>query len=261
MGRSGHDADGPGAAGDEPSGRQTGGYGAPMSGPVSSNDTISDDASSSPTTGDEPSAVVDVASAREATVGGLPILRSLPRRGRRTVGSWCFVDVLGPALATEHPMLVGPHPHTGLATVTWLLEGEVVHRDSLGVEQVIRPGQLNLMTAGRGVVHAEESPTAVRSGRLFGVQLWFALPDATREGPADFEHHGSLPRVEIGELDVALLVGSLGGAASPARADAPAIGAEITVRAGGGEIGLDATFEHTVVVLDGVARVNQFICY
>ncbi|MDY7105329.1 MAG: pirin family protein [Actinomycetota bacterium] len=220
-----------------------------MSGPVASDDTIESDGSPP---GDEP----EVAEAREGEVGGLPILRALPRRGRRTVGPWCFVDVLGPAFASEHPMLVGPHPHTGLATVTWLVEGEVVHRDSLGVEQLIRPGQVNLMTAGRGVAHAEESPSAVRSGRLFGVQLWFALPDETRTGPADFEHHGELPRVTTGGLEVALLVGSLDGVTSPVRADAPAIGAEITVGGGTGVVELDPTFEHLVVVLDGGVGVE-----
>src|SRR5687767_15603546 len=105
---------------------------------------------------DEPSArCLELSDSREETVGRIRVRRALPRRGRRTVGAWCFVDHLGPAKVTEEdPVEVGPHPHIGLHTVTWLLAGEQLHRDSLGSEQTIRPGELNLMTAGRGVVHA-----------------------------------------------------------------------------------------------------------
>jgi len=102
---------------------------------------------------------VEVADSRESTVGDVRVRRALPRRDRRTVGPWCFADHLGPVLVTETAGLdLGPHPHTGLQTVTWLLSGEVLHRDSLGTEQLIRPGQLNLMTAVNGVSHSEESP-------------------------------------------------------------------------------------------------------
>src|ERR687897_3072291 len=120
------------------------------------------------------------------------VRRLLPQRPRRMVGAWCFVDVFGPDDVADRPgMQIGPHPHTGLQTVTWLVQGEVLHRDSLGSEQPIRPGQLNLMTAGHGVSHAEESPAGPPTHQ-HGIQLWVAQPEATRHGPAAFEHHAEL---------------------------------------------------------------------
>jgi redox-sensitive bicupin YhaK (pirin superfamily) len=105
----------------------------------------------------------------------------------------------------------------GLHTVTWLPEGEVLHRDNLGSEQVIRPGQLNLMTAGHGVAHSEEATGAYR-GQLHGVQLWVAQPEATRHSPAAFEHHAEPPRVQVGAAEATILVGTFEGMISPARA-------------------------------------------
>ena len=108
-------------------------------------------------------------------MGSLPVRRVLPHRPRRTVGSWCFVDHVGPVpRPSAGEVGIGPHPHLGLQTVTWLVSGELVHLDSLGSEQLIRPGQLNLMTAGHGVAHAEEDPGRARG--LHGVQLWVAQP-------------------------------------------------------------------------------------
>ena len=131
-----------------------------------------------------------------AEVGRMQVRRVLPRRRLRTIGAWCFADHMGPAEVTETAGLdVGPHPHTGLQTVTWLMEGAVLHRDSLGSEQLIRPGQVNLMTAGRGVVHAEEN-TGTYRGTLQGMQLWVAQPDDVRHGDPGFEHHADLPVVE-----------------------------------------------------------------
>src|SRR4051794_19489997 len=139
-----------------------------MSGPVTSSDADVVDALVSATDG---GATVEVTPGREARVGGVPVHRVLPHRPRRTVGAWCFVDHFGP---TDGPgMDIGPHPHIGLQTVTWLLDGLIVHRDSLGSEQPIRPGQLNLMTAGHGIAHAEEAPRGW-SGRTHGAQLWVA---------------------------------------------------------------------------------------
>lgn len=151
-------------------------------------------------------------------------------------------------------MLVGPHPHVGLHTVTWLVEGEVLHRDSLGTEQLIRPGQLNLMTAGHGVAHAEETPAGPRRG-LHGAQLWVAQPDATRHGQAAFEHHGELPVVGAGSATVTVLVGELGGVRSPARTDTPLVGLAVS---GTGTAGLPllSSYEHAVVVLDGAAAIG-----
>src|SRR4051812_23212676 len=141
--------------------------------------------------------VVEVTGSHEAVVGTFTVRRALPRRGRRTVGAWCFADHMGPADVTENSGLdVGPHPHIGLQTVTWLIDGEVLHRDSLGSEQVITPGELNLMTAGQGVSHAEEATGHYR-GTLEGIQLWVAEPDVTRSGAPAFEHHTDLPQCDL----------------------------------------------------------------
>jgi redox-sensitive bicupin YhaK (pirin superfamily) len=203
--------------------------------------------------GDTPEpAGIDVLEDRTAQVGGIVVRRALPKRARRTVGPWCFLDHFGPASA---PMEIGPHPHTGLATVTWVVEGEVLHRDSLGSEQPIRPGQLNLMSAGRGVAHAEESPSGGPAS-LHGAQLWVALPERTRTAGPAFEHHPELPLAELGDGVVAtVLVGELGGSRSPARADHPAVGADLVV-AGSTAVPLDPAFEHAFVVLSGVVRVD-----
>ncbi|HSO56188.1 MAG TPA: pirin family protein, partial [Actinomycetes bacterium] len=156
-----------------------------MSGPVGTVDAPPTEARASAV---KP-ACVEITPSREAVVGAMRVRRALPRIGRRTVGAWCCADHLGPELVTETQGLdIGPHPHTGLHTVTGLVAGEVLHRDSLGSEQVIRAGQLNLMTAGQGVTHSEEATGRYR-GQLHGVQLWVAQPEPTRNGPAAFEHH------------------------------------------------------------------------
>lgn len=195
---------------------------------------------------------VEVMEARESVVGTMTVRRALPKARRRTVGAWCFVDHFGPlAVGPAGGIDIGPHPHTGLSTVTYLLDGQVLHRDSLGSEQVIRPGQLNLMTAGRGLSHAEE-PTGRYSGTMHGVQLWVAQPEATRHGDPAFEHHSELPRLDLAGADATVLVGELVGARSPARQDASLMGAAIDVWPGGAELALDPAYEHLVVVLDGV---------
>jgi redox-sensitive bicupin YhaK (pirin superfamily) len=189
-------------------------------------------------------------------VGSLPVRRALPSHRRRTVGAWCFVDHMGPAPVTpDHGVDIGPHPHIGLQTATWLLAGEILHRDSLGSEQVIAPGQLNLMTAGHGVVHAEER-TGRYTGDLHGVQLWIAQPEATRHGPAAFEHHAQLPRVELDRGTATVIVGSLLGATSPARRDTDHLGAELMLQPGRSTIAVDPAHEHAVVVLDGAASLD-----
>jgi len=185
------------------------------------------------------------------------VLRLLPNRRRSTAGAWCFADHFGPEeVDTGRGMWVPPHPHAGLQTVTWLIAGEVRHRDSLGTEQLIRPGQLNLMTAGRGVTHSEESPVP-RSARLHGVQLWLALPRASADVEPSFEHLPALPRVPVGELGVTVLVGEIAGAASPARTYSPVVGAEVVAEAGAaGVLPLVAGFEHAVLAVDGLASVD-----
>jgi redox-sensitive bicupin YhaK (pirin superfamily) len=155
-------------------------------------------------------------------------------------------------------MNVPPHPHIGLQTVTWLLAGDVLHRDSLGSEQLIRPGQLNLMTAGRGIAHAEESP-ADHDPTLHGVQLWVALPDVSRHVQPAFEHHASLPRTGLGGFAITVLMGELAGAASPATAFTPIVGAELTATAHAASclLPLRPDFEHVVFVAAGQASLNQ----
>ena len=194
---------------------------------------------------------MEVSPSREAEVVGNRVRRALPQRHRRTVGAWCFADHLGPIAAEAGgPAGIGPHPHMGLHTVTWLVAGELVHRDSLGSEQAIRPGQLNLMTAGRGVSHAEE-PTGGYRGAFHGIQLWVAQPESTRWGPAAFEHHPTLPEVGLGGGVATVLVGEMAGARSPARRDTDLVGADLAVPGGTVAVPLDPGFEHALVVLDG----------
>ena len=223
-----------------------------MSGPVDAADAAPEGTTS---TAGPP--VVEVTDGREATVGTTTVRRVLPRRNRRTVGAWCFADQMGPEQVSERAGLdIGPHPHIGLHTVTWLVEGALLHRDSLGSEQLIRPGQLNLMTAGVGIVHAEEHVDTYR-GMLHGVQLWVAQPSATRDGAPAFAHHAELPQAEIGGAVATVLVGELAGVTSPARQDTPLVGADLAIRPGATTWPLRADFEHALVVLDGEVAVGE----
>jgi hypothetical protein len=222
-----------------------------MSGPVTT-----EDAPAVPGAGAEVEGpVVEIEPGRLTQVGTMPVRRVLPHRPRRTVGAWCFVDHVGPvSLQATGAAGIGPHPHMGLQTVTWLVAGEMLHLDSLGSEQVIRPGQLNLMTAGHGVAHAEEDPG--RSTELHMVQLWVAQPEETRNAPAAFEHHTELPRVETEGAEATVLVGDYGGLASPARRDTEHVGVELSLRAPGAVLPLRRDYEHALVVLEGSVRVG-----
>jgi len=198
---------------------------------------------------------LEVTDPHEAQVGRFRVRRALPRRARRTVGSWCFVDLMGPAeVSADRGLDVPPHPHIGLQTVTWLLAGEGLHRDSLGTEQVLAPGQLNLMTAGRGIAHSEEA-TGRYAGPLQGVQLWVAQPDATRHGEPAFEHHAELPQVDLGSAVATVLVGELAGECSPARRDTDHLGADLQLRPGETVLPLGPDHEHAVLVVDGEVEV------
>ena len=199
---------------------------------------------------------VDVVPSREARVGEVTVRRALPTRGRRTVGAWCFADHMGPAtFPADRGADIAPHPHIGLQTVTWLFAGELVHRDSLGSEQVVRPGQLNLMTAGHGVAHSEEH-TGRGGGELHGIQLWVAQPTETRGGGAAFEHHAALPRVELAHGAATVIVGDLAGTISPARRDTDHIGIELDLRAGTSALALRPDHEHALVVASGAVTVD-----
>src|SRR5262245_46525857 len=225
-----------------------------MSGPVAATDAAPDVAEP----GHPKGPVVELVPSRAASVGGVEVRRALPRRQRRTIGAWCFADHFGPVPAAPPGggMQVGPHPHTGLQTVTWLVEGEVVHTDSLGSEQPIRPGQLNLMTAGRGVAHAEQTP-AGQAGLLHGIQLWVAQPDATRQRAPAFAHHADLPVAAYGLCRATVLIGDLAGVRSPAVPEVDLLGVELAaVTATDAALPVDAGFEHGVIVLTGEVAVG-----
>jgi hypothetical protein len=201
---------------------------------------------------------LELTEARDGRVGTMTVRRMLPLRTRRSVGAWCFIDHYGPMdLDGVSGMNVPPHPHIGLQTVTWLLTGNVLHRDSLGSEQLIRPGQLNLMTSGRGIAHAEESP-AEHDPILHGVQLWVALPDASRRVEPAFEHHASLPTEGHGGFQISVLVGELVGARSPATAFSPIVGAQLSAagRPASCVLPLRPDFEHVIFVATGEAGVD-----
>lgn len=197
---------------------------------------------------------VEAREGRRTSVGGMDVARVLPTKGRRTVGAWCFVDLMGPADAEDpDPMEVGPHPHIGLSTVTWLLEGEALHSDSLGTEQVIRPGQLNWMTAGHGIAHAE---LAARPP-FRGVQMWVAQPEAGRHGASAFEHHAELPEVEFARARGQVFAGTFAGASSPPRTETPLVGIDLALERGRTALPTAERFEHAVVPLDGRVLVGQ----
>ncbi len=200
----------------------------------------------------------EVYPARSAELGGgLTVRRALPHRARRLVGPWCFLDHFGPARFEQgKPMDVPPHPHIGLQTVTWIIAGEVLHKDSLGNEQLIRPGALNLMTAGNGIAHSEETPPE-NTHSLHGVQLWTALPGRQRQGKAAFDHYPVLPVAGFGACRAVLLMGSLGDARSPAAAYSPIVGAELSAeRDGSAELPLEPAFEHALLLIEGSAALE-----
>ena len=201
---------------------------------------------------------IQVLEPRQVPLGGpraMDVRRTLPQRGRSLIGAWCFADHYGPDdVAETGGMVVPPHPHTGLQTVSWLFAGEIEHRDSSGAHAMVRPGELNLMTAGRGIQHSEVSTPAVRM--LHGVQLWTALPDASRHAIPFFEHYAP-PVVEFPEGRISVFLGSLVGQQSPATTFSPLVGAQIDLRAGQSiALPIEATFEHGVLVDSGDLMVG-----
>jgi len=193
----------------------------------------------------------------EIALGTLRVSRALPVRGRRMIGPWCFLDRFGPLSFTEGmPMDVAPHPHMGLQTVTWLLEGEVVHDDSLGEEAVLRPGGVNVMTSGHAIAHAERTPTD-NTGRLNGVQLWTALPDHHRHGAPSFQHVKLAPVLELSGGIVRVFSGRLADAVSPSHHLSDLAGADLQVHRGERlEIPLRPDFEYAVLVLSGECALD-----
>jgi hypothetical protein len=185
------------------------------------------------------------------------VRRLLPNIDRRMVGAWCFVDHYGPDDITGRPgMRVPPHPHTSLQTVTWLLEGEVLHRDSVGSKAMVLPGELDIMTAGRGISHSEETP-AEHGPMLHGVQLWVAMPEAARNStPPAFDQHRHVPRVQLPGAVATVLVGSVAGVTSPAHAFTPLLGVDVVLDAGADvSVPVSPAHEHAVLVVDGPVEV------
>ena len=163
--------------------------------------------------------------------------RVLPAGERRTVGPFIFFDQMGPITFKAGTGIdVRPHPHIGLATITYLFEGEILHRDSLGNAQAIRPGEVNWMTAGRGIVHSERTPEALRvaPSPVFGIQAWVALPRGQEEMEPSFAHHGAatLPVIEGKGSRVRVMIGSLMGARSPVATVSEMVYADATLGAG-----------------------------
>lgn len=187
---------------------------------------------------------------------GLTVRRTLPQRKRSLVGAWCFLDSYGPDDVTAaNGMNVARHPHTGLATVSWLYTGEIDHLDSAGNSAVVRPGEMNLMLAGRGITHQEFSTPETTV--LHGAQLWYALPDATRHMEHDFVHY--VPEPVVGEgWSMSVFLGSLAGSISPVDTHTPPmLGAELTLEAGASaELALDRTFEHAILVDRGTLTAD-----
>ena len=165
---------------------------------------------------------------------GFEVRRALPDARRASIGPFVFFDQMGPAaMAPGRGLDVRPHPHIGLATVTYLFEGEILHRDSVGSVQPIRPGEVNWMTAGRGIVHSERTPQALRASgaRLFGLQTWIALPLAHEEAEPSFSHHEGLPQVEDSGVTLRVVLGDLLGLASPVPTLSPTFFADVSLEA------------------------------
>ena len=194
-----------------------------------------------------------VITARQVWLGKTTqVARALPDREIRMIGAWCFLDHYGPEDVGDSPgMQVHAHPHTGLQTVSWLIEGEIEHRDSLGTQALVSPGTLNIMTAGHGIVHSELSlPDKPRT--LHGLQLWVALPDAVRDQPPRFDRYVDLPRLDRPGVRGQVLVGELDGVRSSAISFSPLVGADLTLDPGAEvELAVDPDHEHGVFVIAG----------
>ena len=194
---------------------------------------------------------------REAVIGdGMVIKRALPNREKRMIGAWCFLDHAGPVKFNEGEGLdVGPHPHIGLQTFTWMIDGTVNHDDSLGSKQLIRPKQVNIMTAGRGISHTEVAPKTETG--MHTAQLWIALPDSHRHMEPKFEHHPDLPTVQQDNALVTVLVGDFLGKTSPVTVYTPLLGVDVeAVEDLDIKLPLRQDFEYGILALEGEATIN-----
>ncbi|MBX3685837.1 MAG: pirin family protein [Rhodocyclaceae bacterium] len=198
---------------------------------------------------------------RDKDLGGFSVRRTLPSPQQRMVGPWIFFDHMGPAeFPAGEGISVRPHPHVNLATVTYLFEGEILHRDSLGSLQAIRPGDINLMVAGRGITHSErERPELTATPhRLHGLQLWLALPEEDEEVEAAFYHYPSavIPALDVDGVPVRVMMGCAFGVSSPVKVFAETLYVEAQLRAGQ-RIALPAAEERAVYVAEGALKARQ----
>lgn len=213
--------------------------------------------------------MVELMTPREVPLGGpraMTVRRTLPQRERSLIGAWCFLDHYGPdAVSESGGMEVAPHPHTGLQTVSWLFTGEIEHRDSAGNVAMVRPGEVNLMTAGQGISHSEVSTP--ETSVLHGAQLWVALPDADRHTAPGFQHHAPAEITGAG-WRARVFLGSALGDTSPVTTFTPLLGAELVLDPGASlDVPVDETFEHGVLVdlgsvsVDGVDAARADLAY
>jgi quercetin 2,3-dioxygenase len=186
---------------------------------------------------------------------GIDIHRTLPHRSIRTIGAWCFIDHFGPT-TQEDAMSVAAHPHVGLQTVSWLFEGKVEHRDSVGSVQIIHPGELNIMTAGRGIAHSELS--APDATIMHGIQLWTVIPNSFRNTAPIFDHYSDLPVIKKKGLKVRLIVGEFMKEESEARIFSPLVGAEINLAAGSSyKLPVRTDFEYGALLVAGDIVIDE----
>ncbi len=198
--------------------------------------------------------IVEPRNVRLTTRTGVDVKRFIPHAKLRTIGAWCFVDHFGPTKQAE-AMVVAAHPHIGLQTVTWIFEGKVLHKDSLGNSQELSPGQLNLMTAGKGISHSEISKKG--EGNLHAMQLWVALPSKDKDMDPVFDHLADLPVIETVDLQAKVLAGSFMGETAKTRIFSQMVGVELRIKAGSKLVlPLDKGFEYGLVVVQGSAKAR-----
>lgn len=205
-------------------------------------------------------AVALVITPRERDLGGFSVRRVLPASEQRMIGPFIFFDEMGPATFPPGQGIdVRPHPHIGIATITYLFDGSIMHRDDLGYEQSIEPGAVNLMTAGRGIVHSERAgPDRAQRSTMHGIQSWIALPDALEETDPDFTHYpaAALPEIRQEDATVRIIMGNAFGRHSPVRTYSPTVYLEIELEAGG-RVSLPADYdERGIYLVSGGLRVN-----
>ena len=209
----------------------------------------------------EPATVETIIVPRTRDIGDFSVMRVLPAAARRMVGPFVFLDQFGPVtLAAGKGMDVRPHPHIGLSTVTYLLQGSIVHRDSLGFEQSIEPGDVNWMTAGRGIVHSERSDAERRKKpqTLYGLQSWVALPQRDEETDPAFLHYAgaTLPEASEGGMHLKVIAGTVQGLTSPVATHSPLFYGDITLQAGA-RFKLDARYdERAAYLIEGIVEID-----